>query len=119
MNDLGDVGIVGSSLMQSEHHLLCPGRCAKYLALFIFRHKVAELRQLKGDKTEIVVIFMPDVWNLVLTSEEWAKLRNEQKVSVLFESLTVYTNLFYISSNLDFFLLQRKTRFPCHVSVVL
>ncbi|XP_035391335.1 cell cycle and apoptosis regulator protein 2 isoform X1 [Electrophorus electricus] len=42
-------------------------------------HKMAELRLLSGDKMETVVIFMPDVWNLVQTAEEWAKSREEQK----------------------------------------
>ncbi|XP_072514795.1 cell cycle and apoptosis regulator protein 2 [Salminus brasiliensis] len=42
-------------------------------------HKIAELRLLTGDKTETVVILLPDVWNLVPTAEEWAKSRNEQK----------------------------------------
>ncbi|XP_076876765.1 cell cycle and apoptosis regulator protein 2 isoform X2 [Brachyhypopomus gauderio] len=42
-------------------------------------HKMAELRLLSGDKMETVVIFMPDVWNLVQTAEEWSKSREEQK----------------------------------------
>ncbi|XP_060764804.1 cell cycle and apoptosis regulator protein 2 isoform X2 [Neoarius graeffei] len=41
-------------------------------------HKMAELRLLSGDKMETVVILMPDVWNLVPTMEEWAKLQEEQ-----------------------------------------
>ncbi|XP_049325012.1 cell cycle and apoptosis regulator protein 2 [Astyanax mexicanus] len=41
-------------------------------------HKIAELRLLNGDKTETVVILLPDVWNLVPTAEEWAQSRNEQ-----------------------------------------
>ncbi|XP_017575858.1 cell cycle and apoptosis regulator protein 2 isoform X2 [Pygocentrus nattereri] len=42
-------------------------------------HKMAELRVLAGNKTETVVILLPDVWNLVPTAEEWAKSRNEQR----------------------------------------
>ncbi|MCJ8742303.1 hypothetical protein PDJAM_G00080540 [Pangasius djambal] len=38
-------------------------------------HKMTELRLLSGEKMETVVILMPDVWNLVPTAEEWAKLQ--------------------------------------------
>ncbi|XP_026799811.3 cell cycle and apoptosis regulator protein 2 [Pangasianodon hypophthalmus] len=38
-------------------------------------HKMTELRLLSGDTVETVVILMPDVWNLVPTAEEWAKLQ--------------------------------------------
>lgn len=41
---------------------------------------MAELRLLSGDKMETVVILMPDVWNLVPTMDEWAKLQEEQGV---------------------------------------
>ncbi|KAF7701031.1 cell cycle and apoptosis regulator protein 2 [Silurus meridionalis] len=41
-------------------------------------HKMAELRLLSGDKTETAIILMPDVWNLVPTAEEWAKLQGER-----------------------------------------
>ncbi|XP_043087544.1 cell cycle and apoptosis regulator protein 2 isoform X2 [Puntigrus tetrazona] len=41
-------------------------------------HKIAELRYLSGDKMETVVVFLPDVWNLVPTEEDWAKLRENQ-----------------------------------------
>ncbi|XP_047660600.1 cell cycle and apoptosis regulator protein 2 isoform X1 [Tachysurus fulvidraco] len=42
-------------------------------------HKMTELRLLPGDKTETVVILMPDVWNLVPTPEEWEKLQEERQ----------------------------------------
>ncbi|KAF5906896.1 cell cycle and apoptosis regulator protein 2-like, partial [Clarias magur] len=42
-------------------------------------HKMAELRLLSGDKMETVAILMPDVWNLMPTTEEWAKLQEEQE----------------------------------------
>ncbi|KAM9456559.1 cell cycle and apoptosis regulator protein 2 [Clarias gariepinus] len=41
-------------------------------------HKMAELRLLSGDKMETIAILMPDVWNLMPTTEEWAKLQEEQ-----------------------------------------
>uniref|UniRef100_W5LJC1 Cell cycle and apoptosis regulator 2 n=1 Tax=Astyanax mexicanus TaxID=7994 RepID=W5LJC1_ASTMX len=41
------------------------------------QHKIAELRLLNGDKTETVVILLPDVWNLVPTAEEWVCLVGE------------------------------------------
>ncbi|XP_051971654.1 cell cycle and apoptosis regulator protein 2-like [Xyrauchen texanus] len=42
-------------------------------------HRMAELRYLSGEKMETVVVFLPDVWNLVPTEEEWTKLRQEQQ----------------------------------------
>lgn len=44
---------------------------------------MTELRLLSGDKMETVVILMPDVWNLVPTAEEWAKLQEERGVRTL------------------------------------
>ncbi|XP_062870826.1 cell cycle and apoptosis regulator protein 2 [Trichomycterus rosablanca] len=40
-------------------------------------HKMAELRLLSGDKVETVIILLPDVWNLVQTTEEWARIRED------------------------------------------
>lgn len=42
-------------------------------------HKMAELKLLSDDKVETIVIMMPDVWNLMQTTEEWAKFREEWK----------------------------------------
>lgn len=44
------------------------------------RRKMTELRLLPGDKTETVVILMPDVWNLAPTAEDWAKLQEDRGV---------------------------------------
>lgn len=41
---------------------------------------MTELRLLSGDKVETVIILLPDVWNLVPTAEEWAKLQEEHEV---------------------------------------
>ncbi|XP_051541463.1 cell cycle and apoptosis regulator protein 2-like isoform X2 [Myxocyprinus asiaticus] len=42
-------------------------------------HKMAEFRYLSGEKTETVVVLLPDVWNLVPTEEEWTKSRQQQQ----------------------------------------
>lgn len=44
---------------------------------------MSEMRLLSEDKMETVTILMPDVWNLVPTADEWAKLKEERGVRTL------------------------------------